>query len=115
LNLIAAALTPEGYHLLKATSGQAALMLVAACERPLDLVVTDTRMPGMDGVELARRLIEVYPNLAVIGTSGSSPEDFAGVAGLDHPATRLQKPFTPAQLRAAVRTVLNQRRQKLAE
>ena len=115
LNLVAASLTPEGYHLLKATSAQAALTLVAESGRSLDLVVTDARMPGMGGVELARRLIEVYPSLAVIVTSGSSAEDFSGVPGLDHPATRLQKPFTPAQLRATVRTVLSQRRQKLAE
>ncbi len=62
LNLVAASLGPEGYHLLKATSGQDALDVVAALERPLDLVLTDARMPNMSGVDLARRLMEMYPN-----------------------------------------------------
>ena len=54
--------------------------MVAASGRPLDLVLTDARMPDMSGVDLARRLMEMYPNLAVILMSGHGVEDLAGFA-----------------------------------
>jgi two-component system cell cycle sensor histidine kinase/response regulator CckA len=110
-----ASLNPEGYHLLKASSGQDALNVVAASGRPLDLVLTDARMPHMSGVELVRRLMERDPNLAVVLMSGRDVEDLDGFGGADRPVAFLQKPFTPTQVRAQVRTTLNQRRQRLAK
>jgi len=112
LNLVTASLRSEGYHLLRAASGQDALNVVAASDRPLDLVLTDARMPIMGGVDLARRLMELYPNLAVILMSGQSTEDITVFAGPDNLVTSLQKPFTPTLLRATVRSTLNQRRRK---
>ncbi len=56
LSVLAAALEPEGYEILAASSGPAALK-VAARARP-GLVLLDVLMPGMDGLETCRRLKE---------------------------------------------------------
>jgi PAS domain S-box-containing protein len=112
LNLLTASLKSEGYRLLTATSGQQALTVVAGTGRGPDLVVTDTRLPDMKGIELGRRLSESYPDIAVILMS-SGVDDPTALTGPS--ITLLQKPFIPSQLRAQVRTVLNARRQRLSE
>jgi two-component system response regulator HydG len=61
---LAALLRQEGYEVRTADGGEEALALQG--EAPVDLVVTDRRMPGMDGVELTRRLHELEPALPVI-------------------------------------------------
>jgi len=78
-------------------------------------VLTDARMPDMTGVELGRRLIERYPDLAVILMSGLGVEDLSGFAGAADAVAVFQKPFTPTQLRARIRASLTQRRQRLAK
>jgi PAS domain S-box-containing protein len=115
LNLVAASLNSEGYHVLRATSGQDALDVIAASKRPLDLVLTDARMPNMSGIDLARRLMEDHPNLAVVLMSGYSVEDLTGFGSPDHLVASLQKPFTPTQVRAKVRATLNLRQRRLEE
>src|SRR6266536_3296912 len=57
-------LAQEGYTVDTAEDGKAAL--TSAAERPPDLVITDLKMPGMDGVELVARLHEQDPDLPVI-------------------------------------------------
>lgn len=57
-------LADAGYSVATAASGAAALELVTV--QPFDLVVTDYRMEGMDGIELVRRLKRVRAQLPVI-------------------------------------------------
>ena len=54
LRAVAACLRAEGYEVVTARSGADALMRVA--ERKPDLVVSDIRLPGMDGNQLARQI-----------------------------------------------------------
>jgi two-component system cell cycle sensor histidine kinase/response regulator CckA len=54
-HLLRAALSPPGFSVFEAESGKAALA-VAAKQAPFDVVVSDVLMPGMDGVELAKKL-----------------------------------------------------------
>ena len=57
-------LSSRGYEVMAAESGAVAVALVEAA-RP-DLVLLDVAMPGMDGVETLRRLVQIDPSLAVI-------------------------------------------------
>ena len=60
---------------------EAALELVAAIDPPLDLVLTDLVMPGMNGRDLAACLRKQHPRLEVLFMSGYSDNLFAQVAG----------------------------------
>ena len=97
------ALEANGYAVTEAASAEAALGLLGP-DRPLDLLVTDLTMPGMDGLELAGRVRAARPDVGVVFASGYVPEDshFDGVPG----AVFLPKPYTPdALLRAAGETL----------
>ena len=94
-----------GYAVSQAESGEAALAVVEA-EGRFDLVLTDVVMPGMNGVTLARRLRKADPGLRVLFMSGYA--DHAAVQTEEWmQETLLEKPFRPADLRRAVRTLLS--------
>jgi two-component system response regulator HydG len=57
-------LRQEGYDVDTAADGTQALEIAA--ERPPDVTVTDLRMPGMDGIELAKKLREPFPRMPII-------------------------------------------------
>jgi two-component system response regulator FlrC len=56
---------------LEASDGLEAVQIYATQKRPVSLLVTDVQMPGMDGLALARYLVQVQPKLRVIYMSGS--------------------------------------------
>ena len=93
----------EGYQVATAYDGHEALTKVRA-QRP-DLVVLDWLMPGLDGIEVARRLRAADDTLILMLTARDAVED--RVAGLDNGADDyLVKPFTPAELLARIRALL---------
>ncbi|PWC37373.1 hypothetical protein TSO221_27685 [Azospirillum sp. TSO22-1] len=87
-----------GLRVTTAENGEAALRAFA--EAPADLLVTDLKMPRMDGVALIRRLRETHPGLPVIVMTGHAPTGGAAVLqGPAHGATRLLlKPISPSAL-----------------
>ena len=85
-----------GYEVLEANSGEAALAMVNAGARP-DLLVSDHLMPGMTGVELAKSLRELVPQLPVLIVSG-----YAESEGIAAGLPRLSKPFRSAELAASL-------------
>ena len=87
------------------SSPLAALEAVTAAPASCDVVITDFTMPGMNGVELAKRLLAVRPDLPVILYSGdiSRVVESAHAAGIREV---LEKPATLAELAAAVQRVL---------
>ena len=99
LELLAPALVKQGYKVTAANDGESALALWDA-QNGADLLVTDLRMPGMDGRELARRLREKRPGLPVLFISGWSPE--TPDAGLEPGTLLLPKPFRLAELYRAL-------------
>ncbi len=66
LERIAAMLERRGYRTIALTSAPAALALVRDGSHPVDLVITDYRMPEMDGLEFSRALQRLSPALPLI-------------------------------------------------
>jgi DNA-binding response OmpR family regulator len=94
----------EGYRVLGATSGEDGLRLVEA-ERP-DLVLLDLMLPGMDGIEVCRRLRVLSATLPIIMLTARDDE-VDKVLGLEIGADDyVTKPFSLAELRSRVRAVL---------
>ncbi len=84
-----------GFEVLESDSGAAALRVLEE-RRDVVLLLTDVRMPGMDGVELARRAKELRPEMKVIFVSGyTAPHGRL-------PAPLLDKPFGHEQLERVV-------------
>ena len=82
-----------------ADSGLEALVLLA--KTPFDVVVTDMRMPGMDGAELLEHVRDRHPHSVRIVLSGQADRDaLRRAVGVTH--RYLSKPCDPEQLKAAV-------------
>lgn len=99
-------LTLEGYSVVIAADGNAGL--AAARENPPDLVVLDLMLPGLDGLEVARRLRAASDVPIVILTARDAVPD--RVAGLESGADDyLVKPFAFEELLARIRVQLRRR------
>lgn len=109
--LFAESLLDDGYDVAVAGDGVEALALFEEAEatgQPYDVVVTDIRMPRMDGVTLARRLRGGHPELPMVVVSGYAPaEQLVGLAAEKNaPMTILAKPVKLSRLRSAVRSAV---------
>ena len=101
------ALTNAGFDVSVASDGEEALRLIKDCSGDIDLLVTDIRMPKMDGICLADTVGTLYPQIPVLFVSGY-PFDLE-VEERKHPAKScgfLKKPFLPQPLFEAVRKCL---------
>jgi two-component system cell cycle sensor histidine kinase/response regulator CckA len=103
-------LEAEGYTVLAASSGDAALEICSSYREPIDLLFTDVVMPGMDGRELSRRALAMRPEIhSVLYTSGyesSEGGEPVEAPGDDH---FIPKPYVPTQLLAELRRILDAR------
>lgn len=106
-DLLCRALTEGGYRTLEAGHGAEALNLVEAGD-PIDLVVTDVVMPGMDGRELGRRLAQSRPTLPVLYISAYDVNDIFRRGSPSSSAPFLQKPFPHDILLSRVDQLLKQ-------
>jgi CheY-like chemotaxis protein len=89
-----------GYAVLAASDGATALIMLRD-HAPIDLLFTDIVMPGLDGVEVARRASEESPGLKVLFTSGYAADVI--------PAGRLlKKPYRPRQLAGEIAEILGE-------
>jgi len=109
IRLLDAVLTPRGYRVVSATSGEEALEVLAT-ERP-HLVLLDVLMPGLDGHEVCKR-IRSNPDTAylpvVMVTASESQEKVRAIeSGADDFVT---KPFDQAELLARVRSLVRIKR-----
>jgi hypothetical protein len=100
-------LVTAGYTVLEASNGKEALELSEAHDEPLHLLLTDVVMPGMNGRDLARRMLETRPGLRVLFTSGYTDLTVVEEALADPRTAFLQKPFSPPRLTQAVRDLLD--------
>ena len=96
-----------GYDVQVFENAEAAIDLIEAPERGIDLLVTDVVLPGMSGRELADRLISRRPGTKVLFMSGYA-DDVMSQHGVSKAAIPIvQKPFTATDLASAVRVALH--------
>jgi CheY-like chemotaxis protein len=88
-------LEDSGFEITQAASAEEALRIAEAAEVPFDIVLTDVVMPGLSGVQLARRLNRRWPDLPIVLVSGFSDELAMGY-GAQYEL--LKKPFTRGAL-----------------
>jgi hypothetical protein len=91
-----------GYRVLEASSPTAALSLAGTHSGPIHLLVTDAIMPGLTGRELAQQLRVVRPEVRVLFISGYPGDVLDPRSAVEPGAPLLRKPFSPADLLAAV-------------
>jgi CheY-like chemotaxis protein len=107
-SLVREVLDHNGYRILEAEHGEAALEVWKQHRDGIDLLLTDMVMPGsVNGLELARRILADQPNLKVIYTSGYSAELFDSDVKLEDGRNYLPKPYLSAKLTRIVRQALH--------
>ena len=104
--LVCQVLSEHGYEVLCASNGAEALQISAARRGPIALLVTDVVMPQIGGLELARRLLTLRPDLKVLYVSGYSEDDMSEQGVLSEEMEFLEKPFTPQAITRKVREIL---------
>jgi PAS domain S-box-containing protein len=101
-DFVVATLESCGYRVFRVANAGEALELCRNTNAPLHLLLTDVVMPGMNGRELAARVVQLRPGIRVVYMSGYDEEALARRLGPDPDIPLLFKPFTPATLAEAV-------------
>jgi len=100
-------LSAEGYAVETAKSGKEGLGMLA--DRPFDLVLTDLRMPDLDGMEILMEIKEKWPGTDVIIMTGYGTVKTAVRAMKIGVFDYIEKPFTPDDLTALVANALSRK------
>jgi two-component system cell cycle response regulator CpdR len=108
-NLVVRALCEDGHELTAAANGAAALDALNQQNGGFDLLLTDVKMPIMDGIALALAAGRDHPDVAIMLMTGFADqrERAHGLDALVHDV--IAKPFTVDQIKGAVREALVQR------
>jgi CheY-like chemotaxis protein len=104
--LTARALTDSGHEVMIAVEGADALDIVARENGRFDLLLTDIRMPLMDGIALALSVARDYPRIIILLMTAYADqrERASNLDALIHDV--ILKPFTLAEIKAAVNDAL---------
>lgn len=103
-NLVCLLLHREGYQVLSAADGKEALELARQYNGTIDLLLSDVKMPGMDGRVLAEHVIKERAGIRVLLMSGKISDE---IRQKNIRLPFLQKPFVSSVFRDKVREVLN--------
>jgi PAS domain S-box-containing protein len=99
-------LRDAGWIALEAEDPAGALAIASRESQPIDLLLTDVVMPGLNGSELAERVCAMRPGLRVLFMSGYAPEEIVASGALATGEQLIRKPFTPSVLRHRVAQTL---------
>jgi len=105
-------LVAEGYEVVGVAGGPAALTALQAA--PVDVVLCDLRMPGMDGMELLPQLVRRLPGVPVILMSAYGSADLAVEAMNRGAYDYLSKPFQPSEVILTIRKARERERLRRA-
>jgi DNA-binding NtrC family response regulator len=95
----------RGQHaVVSASAGDQALALLN--QHPIELALLDVMMPGINGIELAARIQQTYPDVQVLLMTGYGPREIAKVAGKENPYRIIWKPFKTEFLLQAIENML---------
>jgi len=97
----------RGYTVLSAANPSEAIAIARRHEAPIELLLTDVIMPGMNGRDLARILAETRPRMKVLYMSGYTDAAISQQGILAPGTAFLSKPFTPDALARKVREVID--------
>ena len=106
-NVLCQALRAAGYSVIESSSGEQALELAAGHDAVINLLISDVRMPGMSGTELADKLAADHPGMRVLLISGYSADHVSNCHKDDAATAFMQKPFGPNDLLLRVRNILD--------
>ena len=101
----------EGYNVASAANGQAAVEFLRT--HPVDLMIVDLRMPGMDGLEVVQVANQIAPDTEIVLLTAFASTDSAVQALRLRIHDYLIKPAAPAQVIASVKKGLARRTAKL--
>jgi two-component system, cell cycle sensor histidine kinase and response regulator CckA len=100
-------LATNGYYVLDACNGDEALLIAQRHSDPIQLVLTDVIMPGMNGREVADYLTLIHPEAKILYMSGYTDDAVIRHGLINEKTAFLQKPFTPKDLAHKVREILD--------
>jgi two-component system, OmpR family, response regulator len=100
-----AVLEGEGYNVIEVPDGKSALEVLNS--QPVDLLVTDIMMPGMTGIELLQRAMQIHPELRAIVMTGHKTSEAVIGAMANRACEFLEKPFRTEELVEAARLVMS--------
>lgn len=90
-NLLEESLKDIGYHVETAANAEDAFRTIRSI--PIDLVLSDVRMPGMDGIEFSRELHRTHPGIPIVLLTGFGHIDLARLALREGASDFITKPF----------------------
>jgi CheY-like chemotaxis protein len=106
-SLMRKTLEPYGYRVLEARDITHALAISATHQGQIDLLLSDVIMPGLNGPDLAQRIVAQRPTIRVLYVSGFPNSLVPDGNGTRHRVWFLAKPFLPQSLAAKVRECLD--------
>ena len=107
--LVARAIAMDGHEIVTAEDGAEALEILTRDEGAFDLLLTDIKMPVMDGIALALAAARDFPRLTILLMTGFADqrERASGLEAIVHDV--IPKPFAVADIRTAVADALASR------
>ncbi len=107
-NLIVRVLSRQGWEVVAAANGNEAVAAWPVHGAGFDLVILDVNMPGLSGYEAYLKLVEIHPEALFLFASGYAEQDVWYQMVEKRGLPTIAKPFSPSDLVAKVRALLNQ-------
>jgi two-component system cell cycle sensor histidine kinase/response regulator CckA len=106
--MLEAVLRRNGYNVIVAQDGHAALKAAERHDGPIHLLLTDVVMPGLRGPEVARQLGPLRPEMKVLFISGYTDDSVILAGAAQGSIEFLRKPITPSALTARIRALFGE-------